>query len=114
DVVRGERGRVGGGDPAPVRGGRRQVDELAGEDRGLQPVQPAVAADPDVLVVIGALGTAVVGQRPDPRGEVRVVGDDGAAVAPGAEVLARVEAERGCDAVGAGDDRAAVGGGAVG
>src|SRR6185437_1786315 len=79
--------------------------ELGPQDHRLQRVEPAVAADDDVLVLAPA---AVVGPDPDRVGEFGVVGDHRAGVAVCAEVLARVEAggrdaaEAGLPAVAAG------------
>ena len=65
--------------------------ELDPQQRGLEPVQPLVVAELNVLA-LGPL--AEVAQPSQPRGEHLVVGADRAAVAERAEVLARVEGER--------------------
>jgi hypothetical protein len=64
--------------------------ELDLEDGGLDAVEAAVDAL-DLVDVL--LQGAVVGEEAGPAGEVLVVADDGPAVAVGAEVLPRVEAE---------------------
>ena len=63
---------------------------LTPQHRRLQGVEPRRGAD-DAVVVARAL--AVRAQQPHALGELGVVGHDRAAVAPGAEVLGRVEAE---------------------
>jgi hypothetical protein len=91
----GQRGAVAIG-AGPARGGpRRQVRQLGAEDRGLQRVEPEVAADRDV-VVLGP--RAVVAQERDPIGQRGIVGEHRAAVAAGAEVLGREERQRRRDA----------------
>ena len=67
-----------------------EVAQLDLEDRRLQRVE-AVGAGGQLVVVAGAL--AVRAQQPHLGVELGVVGDQGAAVAPAAEVLGRVEAE---------------------
>src|SRR5207245_10022836 len=52
------------------------------------------AVVPDEVVMI-ARALAVVAQPRDALGDVRPPGDDGAGLAGGAEVLGRIEAERG-------------------
>ena len=59
------------------------VLELGAEDPGVHVVQPAVEA---VTVNVAGVGT-VVAQLANPRVNVRIVGDDGPAVAEGAQVL---------------------------
>ena len=64
--------------------------QLDAEDRGLERVQ--ARGGPDHAVPV-ARALAVRAQQAHPIGEVLVTGDDGAAVAPRAEVLGRVEGE---------------------
>ena len=67
-----------------------QAPELASQDSRLQGVQPRRRPD-DAVVVARTL--AVGAQQPHALGELRDRGHHRAAVAPGAEVLRRVEAE---------------------
>lgn len=75
------------------------VLELDGKDRGLDGVEPAVYALNFMDVF---LERTVVCEKTGPAGEIVVVRDNGAGVAVGAEVLARVEAEGAGQAEGAG------------
>ena len=68
-----------------------EVGQLDPQQRRLQPVQPLVVADHDVLA-LAAL--AEMAQLPDTSRELSVVGTHRAPVAERAEVLARVERER--------------------
>ena len=67
-----------------------QTSELAPQDRRLQRVQPRGRSDDAVLV---ARALAVRAQQLDAFGELGHGRHDGATVAPGSEVLGRVEAE---------------------
>ena len=71
------------------------VSELGLEHDGLDGIEAAVDAL-DLVDVL--LERAVVGEQAGVPGEIVVVGDDGPAVAVGAEVLAGIEAERPGDA----------------
>ena len=69
-----------------------EVTELHAQHGCLKRVEPLVRPDHDVLVLPPL---AEIAQQPDLVGELLVVGRDGARVAVGAEILARIEAERG-------------------
>ena len=66
------------------------VLQLRAEDAGVQVVEAAVEA----VAVDVALGRSVVAQLPDRRVDLRVVGQERAAVAEGAEVFLDDEAGR--------------------
>ena len=69
-----------------------EVGKLDPQESGLQPVEPLVVAELDVL----ALGPLTEVSQPAQAGsEHLVAGADGAAVSERAEVLARIERERG-------------------
>ena len=70
----------------------RKGFELLDQDRGLERVEAAVGADPDVIVFVAAL--AVDAERAKPLGDAFMIGEDGAAVAVAAERLGREEAGR--------------------
>jgi hypothetical protein len=81
---------------APAAGGPvAQVRELGGEQRGLQPVEAAVDA---LHVVLVLHQRTVVGVHAAASRQLGVARHDGARVAPGAEVLAGIEAEGAGDA----------------
>src|SRR3954467_9188844 len=84
------------GDVASRRVPLVEVPELDGEERGLERVEPAVRPDRFVLVLRSR--PTVVRDDADPVRQRSVVRDDRAAVAEGAEVLPRIEAEAAGDA----------------
>src|SRR6266545_3983139 len=73
--------------------------QLDPQDRRLHGVDPPVPRERDVVVL---LLLAVVAHHPDPLGQLGVVGGQRAPVPVGAQVLARVERERGEGAEAAG------------
>src|SRR5215468_1532423 len=80
--------------------------QLDGEERSLKGIEPRVGALHRVQIL---LPLAVVPQQPDLLGDALIVGDDHAAVAAGAEILRRIEAERGGVAGAANDPPAGAG-----
>ena len=95
----GRRSAIPAGDlPAGVVPGV-EMRQLAGQDRRLDRVEPLVVARVEMLALVAL---AEVAPAPREVGELVVVGADHPAVAEGAEVLARVEAERPGAAEGAG------------
>ena len=74
--------------------------KLDRQDRGLQPVQTAVAPG-DIVEVPPPGGPSVVGEGSNPGAQGRVVGDDRSRIAERAEVLPGVEAEGGSSTEGA-------------
>src|SRR5690606_9260801 len=74
--------------PLALLGPSVEIPELNAQDRGLQSVEPEIAADHGVVVLRLA---AVNAQHPQLLGELGVVGDAHPPVAERAEVLAREE-----------------------
>src|SRR5262245_30816855 len=70
----------------PLANGR----DLDGQESRLEFVEARIQTD---VVVMVFDGRAIIGPAPDAVDDLTVARDDGAAVAEGAEVLARIEAE---------------------
>jgi len=104
-AARGDRGRSqsAGGECLVVdcrelpssRDARAELTELDGEDGCLDRIEPAVEPAQDVFET---LPLAVVAEQAGAVGDLVRLGDDGSSVPERAEVLRRVEAERGRDA----------------
>ena len=95
---RREQPAIKASDFAPPARGRRKADESRAQDGSLQLVEPAVDARFDVVM---PRRLTAVAHPAHLLGDVRIVGDDRAAVAERPEVLGRVEAERAAAPAGA-------------
>src|SRR5436190_4961558 len=91
DGSAGQERSIQGGAYSPLFCTPPKVRKPRAQNGGLHFVEPAVDADFDVTIPVGLSSVA---QPSDTRGQRSVAGDDGAAVAQGAEILCGVEAER--------------------
>src|SRR3954470_6944436 len=86
-----EQGVVAGGDGAAACVAGVEIGELNAQDRGLYFVEPGIHAGAFADV---SVAPAVFAQGAGGFGQFRIIGDESAPVAEGAEILSGVEAER--------------------